>query len=102
MMTKEITNGLLKNKMADAMVNRGQCVDMDSCFQSGIYGVTPSTANIPSGVSQWGLLRVEVSNTYILHTYTTRSQPIVVLQRTMNVQGQDQYPWYIVATGQTL
>ncbi|MDE6697632.1 MAG: hypothetical protein K2K25_12200 [Muribaculaceae bacterium] len=100
--TIKLTNAILKERMTDAMVNRGNCVDFDTCFHSGIYGVTPATANIPPGVAQWGVLKVEVSSTYIIHSYTTRSQPITILQRTIGTQGQEASPWYRMATGEAL
>lgn len=43
MQTKELTNAILKEKMVDAMVDRGSVADLDSLKKPGVYVTTQIT-----------------------------------------------------------
>ena len=61
METKELSNSLLKGKMTDAMVHRGICQNLDTCFAQGIYNTTSSTAcSNPPNMTGWNYGIVEV------------------------------------------
>ena len=52
-----LTNGVLKELMVDAMVNRvAVCKDMDVVTMGGFHPVTSETANIPTGAYRYGVL----------------------------------------------
>lgn len=64
-----LSNDLLKETMADALVNRGPCTDFDTCNQTGIWYVTNTTANFPKGAYQYGILVVLRDSNYTVQRY---------------------------------
>lgn len=62
MLTKELTNSLLKTKMTDALVLRGSFSNIDECKTPGIYeGGGPSgTGTFPNFGTNWTYGGLEV------------------------------------------
>lgn len=64
--TKELTNTLLKTKMEDAMVFRGEVSNMDECKLPGYYSLSPGTAvsATPPNIPDWNYGILEVLNRF--------------------------------------
>lgn len=58
-----LTNDILKGIMTDALVAKGICPDLNTCFTPGMYSVYPQTQNVPSGINNYGALVVLTAST---------------------------------------
>lgn len=60
--TKKLTNALLKEKMTDAMVDRGYCRNLDAVNQSGYYSVGTATPDRPGDI--YGTMQCLITSTF--------------------------------------
>lgn len=49
MLTKELTNDIIKEKLTEGLVYRGEATDANDCVTTGYWNAPSFTANIPSG-----------------------------------------------------
>ena len=78
--TKKLTNAILKEKMVDAMVDRGLCLNLDALLPPGIYLTNANTTGtFPPRMGDM----VKYAVVEVMVRYTT------VLQRVTNVYGDE-------------
>ncbi len=85
--TKELTNDLIKSVAVDAMVSRGVCPDINTCFSPGCWQITPATKNIPSSVYPYAILQVSYTSEYGYgeQRIITRGESGLIYWRTFNL-----------------
>lgn len=97
---KPITNNLLKGIMTDAMVYRGDCLDIDNTFFPGIYACTAEAMagtlpNFP-GTGAWnygGLEVFKVRAPRICQRMTSESGDVAV-----RLWNGTWYPWKLMTS----
>lgn len=92
--SKVITNDFLKSKMVDAVVDRGECSDIDTCLSAGAYRCLPSTLHKPAGAHDYGLLIVTKAQNYISQEYrNVSSNPKIFLRQIWGDIATLSSPW---------
>ena len=98
--TKDLTNALLKEKMTDAMVDRGYIVNIDNCKSPGIYLLNSTTISAtPGPYSNWnyGILEVFVRGTDVIQRITHRYGYAMAVRTWTDGSWR---PWYILNMNQ--